>query len=68
MDAGAWQGVSEGIRLRRGERYARVRIGGRVFDMQAVDPDIPEGAPCAISIDPAKIHLWPRDISKDKGS
>jgi molybdate transport system permease protein len=56
-DQGAYTGRIENLQLRRGERYAQVRIGGIVFDARADESALDNASP-RLNIDPSSISIW----------
>jgi ABC-type Fe3+/spermidine/putrescine transport system ATPase subunit/ABC-type sulfate transport system permease component len=57
-DEGLFEGMVEGIELRRGERYARLKIRGVAFDIPSDDPRLKTGASHRFSIDVNKLTIW----------
>jgi ABC-type sulfate/molybdate transport systems ATPase subunit/ABC-type sulfate transport system permease component len=57
-DEGLFEGVVDGIELRRGERYARLKIRGVAFDIPSDDPRLKTGASHRFSIDVNKLTIW----------
>lgn len=56
-DHGAYSGRIESLQLRRGERYAQVRIGGVMLDARA-DESALDDAATRLHIDPSSISIW----------
>ncbi len=48
----------EGIELRRGERYARLKIRGVTFDIPTDDARLKTGTSHRFSIDADKLTIW----------
>jgi molybdate transport system permease protein len=57
-DEGLFEGMVDGIELRRGERYARLRILGVVFDIPSDDPRLKTDTSHRFSIDANKLTIW----------
>jgi molybdate transport system ATP-binding protein/molybdate transport system permease protein len=57
-DEGLFEGMVEGIELRRGERYARLKIRGVAFDIPSDDPRLKTSASHRFSIDVNKLTIW----------
>ena len=56
---GPYRGVVDSIQLRRGERYARVRVGTLLLDVRAdADLDVSEGVRCGLSISLEATNAW----------
>ncbi|WP_438392100.1 ATP-binding cassette domain-containing protein [Caballeronia sp. DA-9] len=55
---GAFEGVVERIELRRGERYARLKILGVGFDIPTDDPQLKMGTSHRFSIDTNRLTVW----------
>ncbi|WP_213779270.1 ATP-binding cassette domain-containing protein [Caballeronia sp. dw_276] len=55
---GAFEGVVENIELRRGERYARLKIVGVAFDIPTDDPRVKTGTSHRFSIDTKRLTVW----------
>jgi molybdate transport system permease protein len=55
---GAFEGVVEGIELRRGERYARLKIQGVAFDIPTDDPKMKPVTSHRFSIDTNRLTIW----------
>ena len=58
-DEGAFQGTVDGIELRRGDRYARLRICGVIFDIPSDDARLKTGTSHRFSMDIGKLTIWP---------
>ena len=58
-DEGAFQGTVDGIELRRGDRYARLRICGVIFDIPSDDARLKTGTSHRFSVDIGKLTIWP---------
>jgi hypothetical protein len=58
-DEGAFQGTVDGIELRRGDRYARLRICGMTFDIPSDDARLKTGTSHRFSVDIGKLTIWP---------
>jgi molybdate transport system permease protein len=56
--SGAFDGVVEGIELRRGERYARLKIQGVAFDIPTDDPHMKPATSHRFSIDTNRLTIW----------
>ncbi|MGN6579228.1 MAG: ABC transporter ATP-binding protein/permease [Bordetella sp.] len=56
-DQGTYIGRIENLQLRRGERYAQVRIGGVVLDTRA-DESTFDNTPVRLHIDSSSISIW----------
>jgi molybdate transport system permease protein len=57
-DSGAFEGTVESIELRRGERYARLKILGVPFDIPTDDASLATGTSHRFSIDAEKLTIW----------
>ncbi|WP_031363727.1 ATP-binding cassette domain-containing protein [Caballeronia sordidicola] len=57
-DEGAFQGTVDGIELRRGDRYARLRISGVIFDIPSDDARLRTGTSHRFSVDIGKLTIW----------
>ena len=57
-DEGLFEGKVEGIELRRGERYARLKILGVAFDIPSDDPRLKTDTSHRFSIDVNKLTIW----------
>ncbi|MEA3123790.1 MAG: molybdate transport system ATP-binding protein [Caballeronia sp.] len=57
-DEGAFHGTVDGIELRRGDRYARLKIGGVTFDIPSDDARLKAGAAHRFSVDIDKLTIW----------
>ena len=57
-DEGLFEGMVDGIELRRGERYARLRILGVAFDIPSDDPRLKTDTSHRFSIDANKLTIW----------
>ncbi|MDP9154076.1 MAG: ATP-binding cassette domain-containing protein [Pseudomonadota bacterium] len=55
---GAFEGIVESIELRRGERYARLKIQGAAFDIPTDDPQMKPGTPQRFAIDMNRLTVW----------
>ena len=55
---GAYEGVVESIELRRGERYARLKIMGVAFDIPTDDPRVKTNTSHRFSIDTNRLTVW----------
>ena len=58
-DEGAFQGTVDGIELRRGDRYARLRVCGVIFDIPSDDARLKTGTSHRFSVDIGKLTIWP---------
>jgi len=57
-DEGAFQGTVEGIELRRGDRYARLKVCGVTFDIPSEDTRLKTGTSHRFSVDIGKLTIW----------
>jgi ABC-type Fe3+/spermidine/putrescine transport system ATPase subunit/ABC-type sulfate transport system permease component len=57
-DEGAFQGTVEGIELRRGDRYARLKICGVTFDIPTDDARLKTGTSHRFSVEIDKLTIW----------
>jgi molybdate transport system permease protein len=57
-DEGAFQGTVEGVELRRGDRYARLKICGVTFDIPSDDALLKTGTSHRFSVDIGKLTVW----------
>jgi ABC-type sulfate/molybdate transport systems ATPase subunit/ABC-type sulfate transport system permease component len=57
-DEGLFEGMVEDIELRRGERYARLKILGVAFDIPSDDPRLKTDTSHRFSIDVNKLTIW----------
>jgi len=57
-DEGAFQGTVEGVELRRGDRYARLKICGVTFDIPSDDALLKTGTSHRFSVDISKLTVW----------
>ncbi|KLU25906.1 molybdenum ABC transporter permease [Caballeronia mineralivorans PML1(12)] len=57
-DEGLFEGMVDGIELRRGERYARLKILGVAFDILSDDPRLKSDTSHRFSIDANKLTIW----------
>jgi ABC-type Fe3+/spermidine/putrescine transport system ATPase subunit/ABC-type sulfate transport system permease component len=57
-DEGTFEGTVEGIELRRGDRYARLKICGVTFDIPSDDTRLKTGTSHRFSVDIGKLTIW----------
>lgn len=57
-DDGAFQGTVEGIELRRGDRYARLKICGVTFDIPSDNARLKTGTSHRFSVAIDKLTIW----------
>jgi len=57
-DEGTFQGTVEGIELRRGDRYARLKICGVTFDIPSDDTRLKTGTSHRFSVAIDKLTIW----------
>jgi ABC-type Fe3+/spermidine/putrescine transport system ATPase subunit/ABC-type sulfate transport system permease component len=57
-DEGAFQGMVDGIELRRGDRYARLKICGVAFDIPSDNARLKTGTSHRFSVDIDKLTIW----------
>ena len=57
-DEGEFQGTVEGIELRRGDRYARLKVCGVTFDIPSDDACLKTGTSHRFSVDIGKLTIW----------
>ncbi|SAL17533.1 ABC transporter related [Caballeronia udeis] len=57
-DEGPFEGTVDGIELRRGERYARLKIRGVAFDIPSDDTRLKTGTSHRFSVDIDKLTIW----------
>jgi len=57
-DEGAFEGTVDGIELRRGDRYARLKIGGVTFDIPSDDARLKTGTSHRFVLDINKLTIW----------
>jgi ABC-type sulfate/molybdate transport systems ATPase subunit len=57
-EQGSHEGLIEGIELRRGDRYLRLKIAGLLFDMPCDDARLQAGARQHFSIDSTRLTVW----------
>ena len=57
-DEGLFEGMVDGIELRRGERYARLKIRGVAFDIPSDDTRLKSGTSHRFSSMSNKLTIW----------
>jgi ABC-type Fe3+/spermidine/putrescine transport system ATPase subunit/ABC-type sulfate transport system permease component len=57
-DDGEFQGTVEGIELRRGDRYARLKVCGVTFDIPSDATRLKTGTSHRFSVDIGKLTIW----------
>jgi ABC-type Fe3+/spermidine/putrescine transport system ATPase subunit/ABC-type sulfate transport system permease component len=57
-DKGEFRGTVEGIELRRGDRYARLKVCGVTFDIPSDDTRLKTGTSHRFSVDIGKLTIW----------
>jgi len=58
-EQGMHEGTIEGIELRRGDRYLRLKIAGLLFDMPGDDDSLQVGTQHRFTIDSTRVTVWP---------
>jgi molybdate transport system permease protein len=58
-EQGVHEGTIEGMELRRGDRYLRLKIGGLLFDMPCDDDSLQVGTQHRFTIDSTRLTVWP---------